>query len=59
MNIADRIKKRKTAEALRETAERFHIENRIEVHIVTGDGPKRLDGLSADEILDIPVRSNC
>ncbi len=59
MDIADRIKKRKPAEALRKTAERLHIETRIEVHIVTGDGPKRLDRLSADEILDIPVLSNC
>ncbi len=54
VGIADRIKKRKSAEALRQTAERLHIETRVEVHIVTGDGPKRLQDLSADEILDIP-----
>ena len=54
MDIADRIKKRKSADALRQTAERLHRENRVEVHIVTGDGPKRLQDLSADEILDIP-----
>ncbi len=54
MDIADRIKKRKSAEALRQTAERLHIELRVEVHIVTGDGPKRLQDLSADQILEIP-----
>jgi hypothetical protein len=52
-DLADRIRKRKRAQRLLDAARRLRIEKRVETYVVTLEGPKGLDEVSADELLEL------
>jgi hypothetical protein len=56
VNLADRLQKRKKAEEVIETAGRLRLERRVETTIITLEGPKALDQLDPDQLLEIAVQ---
>ncbi len=53
-DIADRIRKRRKAQAVIETAKRLKAEKRIEIYILAADGaPRGAADLNADKLLDL------
>jgi hypothetical protein len=57
-DIADRIRKRPTAQSLIEQAERLRIERGVESWVVTLEGPRALDRLTVDQLLDLVTALN-
>lgn len=53
LNLADRIGKRKKAQALVETAQRLQIELKVQVVLVTPEGERPLETLTADQLLEL------
>jgi hypothetical protein len=55
-DLGDRIKKRKRAETLLQEAKRLRVEKRVETYVVTLEGPKALDTLDPDRLLELAMR---
>ncbi|MGO9267613.1 MAG: hypothetical protein ACLQBA_22475 [Candidatus Binataceae bacterium] len=59
MDLVDRIRKRKQAQALIDAAKQITIDTQVQVSIVMVGGDRRgLDQLTADELLDAAEQSN-
>jgi hypothetical protein len=59
MDLVDRIRKRKRAQALIDKAKQVSIETGVQLSIVTMQGAaRRLDNFTADELLDEAVKLN-
>ena len=58
LDIADRIKKRRTAQSLIEQSERLRIEHGVESWVVTAEGPRALDRLTVDQLLELATELN-
>jgi hypothetical protein len=57
MDLVDRIRKRKKAQALIDAAQRVSNETNVQVNIVLPQGTiRRLDQITADELLDVAVK---
>jgi len=52
-DLADRIRKRRTAQTLVEQAGRLRIERGVESWVLTLEGPRALDRLTADQLLEL------
>ena len=52
-DLADRIKKRRRAQTLIDEAKRLQIEKKGETYLVTFEGPKRLNDMTADQVVDL------
>ncbi len=55
-DIADRIRKRAKAQVLKEQAQRLRIERGVECFAITLEGPRALDKLTADQIMELAGR---
>lgn len=52
-DLADRIKKRQRAQKLIDEATRLQTEKKVETYLVTFEGPKPLNGMTADQVVDL------
>jgi hypothetical protein len=59
MDLADRIHKRKKAQAIIDAAQRVSNETKVQVNFVLPQGTSRgVDQITADELLDVAVKQN-
>ena len=52
-DLADRIKKRRRAQTLIDEAKRLQVEKKVKTYLVTFEGPKRLNDMTADQVVDL------
>ena len=52
-DLADRINKRQRAQKLIDEAKRLQIEKKLETYLVTFEGPKLLNDMTADQVVDL------